>query len=70
MGVEWRYVKRFSKSTQKGERANVGVCIIEGYSQVANEETHKNVPLPEFSLAICEETASRMALQQSSASGA
>jgi hypothetical protein len=37
---------------------------------VAKEENHENVPLPEFSLAICEETASRMALQQSSASGA
>ena len=37
MGVDGRHVKHFSKSTQKGERANIGVCVIEGYSQSFSE---------------------------------
>ncbi len=70
-GVERRCVKRVSESTQKGERADIGVCVTtESHTFGQRSAWKRNVPLPEFSLAIFEEMASRMALQQSSASGA
>ena len=64
-------MKRLGEPTQKCERANIGIYIVKVYYVLVGEgNSEKNVPVPEFSSVILEDMTVRMALQQSSASGA
>ena len=68
--VERRRVKCLSKPAQKGERANVHVCVIIVHAQAALGEKPSSIPVPDFSAVTLEEMAARIASQQSSTSGA